>query len=58
MKTYEVTYVERLVHTFYIEAESEKDAIEEFNRKGHNGELDFGRGKVDDTWIKSVEEVE
>lgn len=57
MKTYKVTYVESLVHTFYVDAESEKDAVDEFYRKSANGELDFSAGGVYDTNVNSVEEV-
>ena len=29
MKTYKVTYIEKLIHTFYVEAENEEEAEEE-----------------------------
>ena len=57
MKTFEVTYVEQLFHIFYVDAENEKDAIDEFHRQGLDGELDFSDGTIDDTWIESVQEV-
>ena len=57
MKTFKVAYVEKLVHTFYIDAENEKAAVNEFYRKSEDGELDFGCGEIDNTWIKYVEEV-
>lgn len=57
MKTYKVTYVESLVHTFYVDAEDKKDAVDEFYRRSENGQLDFSDGEVYDTYLKSVAEV-
>lgn len=57
MKTYKVFYTEFLVHAFYVDAENEEKAREEFNRKSANGELDFSYGEVYDSGIESVEEV-
>lgn len=57
MKTYKVIYTESLFHVFYVEAESEEEAREKFDKMAYNGELDFSDGEVDDTKIASVEEV-
>lgn len=57
MKTYKVIYTESLVHAFYVDAENEDAAREEFNRKSANGELDFSDGEVYDTSVESIEEV-
>jgi DNA-dependent RNA polymerase auxiliary subunit epsilon len=57
MKTYKVIYTESLFHVFYVEAESEEKAREEFDRKAYNGELDYSDGEVYDSGVESVEEV-
>lgn len=57
MKTYKVIYIESLLHVFYVEAENEEQAREEFDRKAYNGELDYSSGEVYDSGVKSVEEV-
>lgn len=49
MKTYKVTYVEKLIHTFYVEANNEKEAEEIFREKSMACEFDFSDGVVDDT---------
>lgn len=41
MAKYVIHHIERLVGLFEVEAESEDDAILEFNRKVDNGEIDF-----------------
>ena len=48
-KTYKVIYTEIVVHLFYVEAEDEVEAIEEFDRMSRNGELDFSGGEIVDT---------
>lgn len=48
-KTYKVTYVEKLVHTFYIDADSLEEAEEEFEKLGYEGKLDFSDGEVYDS---------
>lgn len=57
MKTYKVIYTESLFHVFYVEAESEEEAREKFDKMAYNGEFDFSDGEVEDTKIASVEEV-
>ena len=49
MKTYRVIYTETLVHTFYVEADNEKDADKAFREMSMDGELDFSDGYVVDT---------
>lgn len=57
MKTYKIIYTESITHEFYVDAENENAAREEFDRKVYNGEFDFSYGTVYDTNIDSVEEV-
>jgi len=49
MKEYLITYKEHLVHSFYVKADSEDEAMEEFDRLVKNGEIDFSGGEVYDT---------
>lgn len=49
MKEYLITYKEHLVHSFYVKADSEDEAMEEFDRLVENGEIDFSGGEVYDT---------
>lgn len=49
MKTYKVTYKETLVHTFYVEAENEEEAEENFKQGLMDGAFDFSDGEVDET---------
>ena len=58
MKTFEVTYVEKIYHTFYVEAESIDKVDEEFNRMVENGKIDFSGGEVNYSDIESIEECE
>ena len=44
MKTYKITYIEKLVHEFYVEAENEEDASDIFDNQLNNGEVDFSDG--------------
>lgn len=57
MKTYKVIYTESLVHAFYVDAENEEKAREEFDRKAANGEFDYSDGEVYDSGVESIEEV-
>ena len=41
MKRYKIIHKEELVGWFYVEANSEEEALEEWNRKVSNGEVDF-----------------
>lgn len=47
--TFKVTYVEHLVHTFYVEADTKEEAEAKFNELANNGELDFSYGEIYDT---------
>jgi hypothetical protein len=49
MKTYKVTYKETLIHTFYVDADNEKEAEKIFREKSKACEFDFSNGVVDDT---------
>ena len=57
-KIYKVTYIEELVHTFYVDADSLEEAEKEFNKLSCNGELDFSYGEVCDTTITIQEDEE
>ena len=49
IKEYAIVYKESLLHTFYVEADSEEEAEEEFDRLVENGEIDFSDGEIYDT---------
>lgn len=55
MKTYKVTYTEKLVHEFYVEAESVDEASHIFNGQLNHGEVDFSDGCLVDSKI-TIEE--
>lgn len=48
MKTYKVTYVETLIHVFYVEANNEDEAQEVFEQGLMDGQFDFSDGDVDE----------
>ena len=48
-KKYKITHTEALIDYFYVEAENEKDAIDVFNQKVENGEIDFSRVEMVDS---------
>ncbi len=48
MKTYKVTYIEKLIHTFYVEAENEEEAEEAFEQGMMDDAFDLSGGEVDD----------
>lgn len=54
MKTYKVTYVEKLIHTFYVEANNEEEAERAFEEGCENSQFDFSDGEIDDTdyWVE------
>ena len=53
MKTYKVTYIEKLIHTFYVEANNEEEAERVFEEGCANSQFDFSDGEIDDTdyWV-------
>ena len=55
MKTYKVTYVEKLIHTFYVDANNEEEAQEVFEEDLMQGNVDFSDGEVSDTEYKLEE---
>lgn len=57
-KTYKVTYVETLVHTFYVDADSLDEAKKEFEKLSRDGEFDFSYGEICDTTTTIQEEKE
>ena len=46
---YKITHTEVLVDNFYVDAENELDAIDVFNQKVENGEIDFSRVEMVDS---------
>lgn len=54
-KRYTIIYNETITHWFDVEAESEEEALDEFNFQVDNGEIDFSRGEVTDSSIEVVE---
>lgn len=54
-KKYTIIYNETVTHWFDVEAESEEEALDEFNFQVSNGEIDFSRGEVTDSSIDIVE---
>lgn len=56
MKEYRIIFVETVEHEFYIEANSEDEAAEEFYRMADRGELDFSDGYVRYSEVESIEE--
>jgi hypothetical protein len=60
MKTYQVTYTETLVHTFYVEAHNEEEADKVFREKSMECEFDFSDGEITETGyvIECVDEFE
>lgn len=57
MKMFKVTYKEVLYHEFYVEADSEDDVEDEFERMGNEGELDFSDADLIEGNIVDIEEV-
>lgn len=55
MKTYHITYMEKLIHDFYVDAEDEHDASDKFYAQLNNGEVDFSNGYLSDSNIKIEE---
>lgn len=58
MKTYKVTYMEKLIHEFYVEAEDEYEASDKFNEQLNHGEIDFSDGCLVDSDIKIEDDDE
>ena len=57
MKTFKITYKEVLYHEFYVEAETEDDVEDEFDRMVNEGEVDFSDADLIDGNIIDIEEV-
>ena len=56
MKTFKIEYREVVLHTFYVDAETEDDAVEKFGEMASNGELDFSDGWVAESDITDIKE--
>ena len=57
MKMFKVTYKEVLYHEFYVEAETEDDVEDEFERMANECELDFSDADLVEGNIVDIEEV-
>jgi hypothetical protein len=57
MKTYNVHIYESIHHVFQVEANSKKEAEEEFNYKLNNGEIDFSYGELYDSHLEIIEQA-
>ena len=57
MKTFKIEYQEVILHTFYVEAETEEDVEEKFCEMAGNGEFDFSDGWLAEGEIMNIEEV-
>lgn len=55
MKTYKVTYTEKLIHEFYVDAEDEYEASDKFDAMLNHGEVDFSDGCLVNSNIKIEE---
>lgn len=55
MKTYKVTYTEKLIHTCYVDANNEEEAKDAFEEDLMQGRVDFSDGEVDETEYKLEE---
>ena len=49
MKTYKVTYIEKIIHTFYVEANDKEEAERVFEEGCMNSQFDFSDGEIDTT---------
>lgn len=56
MKSYEITYIETLVHTFYVDADSKSAARNAFDAQCNDGQIDFSDGHVVDSRVTCVKE--
>lgn len=56
MKIYKITYKEKLIHEFYVDAEDEYEASDKFYSMLNNGEIDFSDGCLVNSSI-DLEEV-
>lgn len=57
MKTFKVEYEEVISYTFYVNAESEDDVTEAFNREVDNHNIDFNNGEIVHSNIVHIKEV-
>lgn len=55
MKTYKITYTEKLIHEFYVDAENAEDASEKFDMQLNHGEIDFSDGCLVNSSLKIEE---
>lgn len=54
-KKYMIIYNETVTHWFYVDAESEEEAEEEFLHQVRRDEIDFSFGEVTDSCIEVTE---
>ena len=58
MKTYKVTYTEKLIHTFYVDANNIDEANDKFYHQLNHGEIDFSDGCLTDSKINIEEDTD
>lgn len=49
MKEYRITHKEELIGYYYIEAQTEAEALEKFSRMAANGEINFSDMEMTDS---------
>ena len=49
MKEYRITHKEELIGYFYVEAQTEAEAMEKFSRMAANGDIDFSDMEMTDS---------
>lgn len=57
MKSYKIIHEEKLVGWWYVDANSEQDALDEFDRMVTNGEVDFSDMEMVDSSNQAVPET-
>ena len=58
MATYKIIHKEELIGWFYVEADSEKEAMDVWDSKVNNGEIDFSDLEMTDSSDYAVYEGE
>lgn len=58
MATYRIEHREELIGVFYVEANSEKEALREFNFQVNNGWIDFSDMELIDSSDTAIPETE
>lgn len=54
MATYKIIHKEELIGWFYVEANSEEEALEEFNFQVNDGQIDFSDMEMVESYDEAV----